>query len=77
MAHFTEEELDEIGVAFGLTRVDTLPVRDGVVSKETMVWWRGEHTCERVKAERDWINIRNYPQAYSLEEPNYRIQYED
>ena len=39
MPHFTEEQLQELATIFGLTRQDdVLPVRDGFVTKETMVW---------------------------------------
>lgn len=41
MAHFTKEQLQEPATIFGLTQQDdVLPVRDGFVTKETMVWWR-------------------------------------
>lgn len=50
MVHFTEEQLEELKTIFGLTRNDTLPVRDGCVHKESMVWWRCEKGPELVKA---------------------------
>ena len=41
MTHFTDEQLQELATIFGLKKVeDLLPVRDGFVTKETMVWWR-------------------------------------
>ena len=46
MSHFNEEQLKELECIFGLTRVvtiNTLPVRDGIVTKEDIVWWR----CDR------------------------------
>ena len=80
MAHFTEEQLQELATIFGLTRQDdVLPVRDGFVTKETMVWWRYEEEPELVKAGdlANWDNIKNYPLAYQLKKPNIRIEYED
>lgn len=42
MVHFTEEQLEELKTIFGLTRISVLPVRDGYVHKDSMVWWRCE-----------------------------------
>lgn len=70
MPHFTKEQLQELATIFGLTMAEeTLPVRDGVVTKETYVWWRGTHGPEKVLAERDWKNIRDYPGLYQLKKP--------
>ena len=80
MPHFTEEQLQELATIFGLTRQDDiLPVRDGFVTKETMVWWRCEEGPELVKAGdlANWGNVKNYPLAYQLKKPNIRIEYED
>ena len=77
MPYFTEEQLDEIATTFGLKREETLPVRDGVVTKATKVWWRGVHGPKRVTASEDWRNIRNYPDLYQLKEPSTRITYLD
>ena len=73
MSHFTEEQLKELETVFGIKRAqETLPVRDGVVTKDTMVWWRGDRKCEHVNAGGDWDNIKGYPDAYQLEEPHVR-----
>lgn len=58
---------------------DTLPVRDGCVHKESMVWWRCEEGPELVKAgdPAHWINIRCQPQAYQLTKPAVQIVYKD
>lgn len=77
MPYFTEEQLNEIATAFGLKREETLPVRDGVVTKNTMVWWRAEHGPQRVTAGKDWQNILEYPDLYQLKEPSTRITYLD
>ena len=80
MAHFTEEQLQELAAIFGLKKQDdVLPVRDGFVTKETMVWWRYEDGPILVKAgEPDhWDNIKNYPNVYQLKQPEVQIKYKD
>ena len=79
MAHFTEEQLEELKTIFGLTRNDTLPVRDGCVHKESMVWWRSVKGPQPVKAgdPAHWDNIRNHPLAYQLKEPVVQVVYKD
>ena len=79
MAHFTEEQLEELKTIFGLTRNDTLPVRDGCVHKESMVWWRCDKGPELVKAgdPAHWDNIRNYPREYQLKKPVVEVTYKD
>lgn len=77
MRHFTEEQLKELATVFGLTRAETLPVRDGVVSKTCKVWWRGNDGPELVVAgdPTHWENVRNYPSAYQLTKPKMKLTY--
>ena len=80
MAHFTEEQLQELATIFGLKKVEgVLPVRDGFVTKETMVWWRCEEGPILIKAgdPTHWENIKNYPRVYQLKKPEVQIKYED
>ncbi len=80
MLYFTEEQLQELSTIFGLKKVeDVLPVRDGFVTKETMVWWRRKDGPILVKAGDSvhWNNIKNYPHVYQLKQPNVRVEYED
>lgn len=80
MVHFTEEQLQELATIFGLTQQDdTLPVRDGYVHKDSMVWWRCDKGPELVKASdpTHWDNIRHHPQVYQLNEPVVQIVYKD
>lgn len=80
MPHFTEEQLQELATIFGLTKQDdVLPVRDGFVTKGTVVWWRCEEgpTLVRAGDPTDWDNIKNYPSAYQLKKPNVRVEYKD
>lgn len=79
MSHFTEEQPKELATVSGLTRAETLPVRDGVVTKTSEVWWRFEDGPVKVVAGHPghWNNIRNFPSAYQLTRPSFRIEYED
>lgn len=80
MPHFTEEQLQELATYFGLKKVEeTLPVRDGLVSKDTLVWWRGQQGPEHTLAgsPEHWENIRKFPKTYQLKEPRVRVVYED
>ena len=71
MSRFTEEQLKELETIFGLKREEeTLPVRDGVVTKDTLVWWKGQQGLEHVLASNHWYNIQEHPQVYQLEKPN-------
>ena len=70
MSRFTEEQLTELETIFGLKREEqTLSVRDGVVTKNTLVWWRGHHGLEHVLATNDWDNIKKNPKLYQVEKP--------
>ena len=77
MAHFTEDQLRELETVFGLTRKDTIPVRDGVVARGTQVWWRSCEGPQLITAGEHWDNIMSYPTAYQLDEPRTIIQYKD
>jgi hypothetical protein len=79
VSHFTEEQLKELETVFGIKRGKTLPVRDGVVTKESMVWWRCSDGPQHVLAgsETHWENIHDFPNAYQLAEPDVKIQYLD
>ena len=80
MAHFTEEQLQELATIFGLKKVeDVLPVRDGFVTKKTMVWWRCEEGPILIKTGEPthWENIKEYPRVYQLNKPKVQIKYED
>ena len=48
---------------------ETLPVRDGHVCKNDMVWWRHMDEPMHVKASSGthWDNIRDYPHLYQIE----------
>lgn len=72
MAHFTEEQLKELEVVFKLERNDTetLPVRDGRVGWDDMVWWRCDSGPEHALAGGQWSNIRDYPEAYQINKPS-------
>lgn len=79
MANFTEDQIKELETLFGLTRVETLPVCDGVVTRNCMVWWKSVTGPQLVRADENthWYNIKHYPQFYQLAEPKVKhIVYE-
>jgi len=72
MAQFTEAQLLELESIYGLKRKNILPVKDGVIKKGEMVWWRSEEGPQHVVAEDAegvWDNIKAYPRVYSLAKP--------
>ena len=76
MSHFNEEQLKELECIFGLTRVvtiNTLPVRDGIVTKEDIVWWRGDEGAEQVGAKDHWDNIKRWPFLYQRKQPVVKL----
>lgn len=79
MSSFTNEQIKELETIFNIKRAEeTLPVRDGVVTKSTMVWWRGDRELDQVMAGDDWENIKKYPRVYQLEKPLIiRIKYSE
>lgn len=79
---FTAEQFKELEDRYGLKPIapakPTLPVRDGVIEKDGMVWWRAKGGPQHVKADRQhWDNIRNYPDAYQLAQPQTKVVYTD
>ena len=77
MPEFTESQLRELETVFNLTRVKTLPVKDGRVSATQQIWWRSAEGPKRDIARVHWENIKEFPELYSLAEPKYTIQYID
>lgn len=68
----TPEDLKQIEIHFGLPIPKGLPVLDGRVTEDMMVWWRMEDGPLRVRAKEHWINIGNYPEAYQLAMPTIK-----
>lgn len=56
---------------------DVLPVSDGCVCEESMVWWKGEDGPQFVSASVHWYNIKDYPNIYSVSKPRYTVTYLD
>ncbi len=77
MGEFTEKQLQELETVFNLTRVETLPIKDGRIAKHQKVWWKCEEGPQHVFAESHWENILKYPEIYSLGEPRYTVTYLD
>jgi hypothetical protein len=76
---FTEEQLEELETLYGLKRIETLPIRDGVVARHQNVWWRGEDGPEFVEAGNPshWSNIQNFPNVYQHAKPVFKLAYVD
>lgn len=77
MSLFTEEQLRELETVFGLTREESLPVRDGRVVKSSLVWWRDVDGPKQITAEDQWKYIREFRAFYSVKEPRFTVTYLD
>jgi len=81
----TDKDLDQIADAFGLNRLDKIPVedgsrpiKDGRVRLGDRIWWRGEYGPMQVTADRvNWDNILDFPELYSHAKPKTKLVYED
>lgn len=70
MSHFTPEQMQEIATFFNIQpAMDILPVRDGRVKLTDMVWWRNEDGPLHVLASDHEANIKKFPKAYQIKEP--------
>ena len=75
---FTPEQITYLQQVFQIDATqEVLPVKDGFTKKGDTVWWRGECGPQQVLVEKDWDNIKSYPNVYSVKEPKYKIVYED
>lgn len=73
---FSSEQIKYLQEVFQIdVTQEVLPVKDGFVKKGDTIWWECEDGPEEVKAEKDWDNIKEFPQYYSIKEPRYRIVY--
>lgn len=50
---------------------ETLEVRDGSVTQNSVVWWRSKEGPKLVKAGYRWSDIKECPYAYQLAAPAY------
>ena len=77
---FSKEQLLELDKFFNLTvfqqnalrdslQGETLKVRDGHVTKQSSVWWRGVSGPEQVIAGDHWGNIEAFPLYYQIQKP--------
>ncbi len=44
-------------------------VRDGIAGKCQDVWWWSDEGPIKTTVDADWVNIRRYPEFYSIKEP--------
>lgn len=80
MSEFTAKQLQELEARYGLKQIEeTVPVKDGVATKTTSVWWCSSDGPECVIAgdPAHWSNIKQFPQVYRLRKPIIRVQYID
>ena len=75
LEHFTKEQIMELSRVFGIKIKSDFKVRDGYVGIDDMVWWHCSCGPEHVKVSSHVVNIKNYPEYYSIEEPAYTIKY--
>jgi len=79
MKHFTPEQIEELSGIFGLTpkkEGNWLPISDGYIAEDDMVWWKSSSGLKYVSAEKHWLNIANFPELYSYEKPKTNVLYE-
>lgn len=76
MSLFTPEQIAELATTFDLKPQQTLPVRDGRVSANTLVWWLSEEGPVEERACMSWDNIKKFPQLYQLKKPKYIVSYD-
>lgn len=75
---FSEAQIKYLQEVFQIDATqEVLPVKDGFVKKGDLVWRRGARGPEDIRAENVWDNIKEFSQYYSIEEPKYKIVYED
>jgi hypothetical protein len=84
MAHFSKQQLDEIGKHFGLKQMEPgknqARLRDGaIITKGDIVWWRAEDgPCQaNSNDESHWANICRYPHSYQTTMPITTVSYPD
>lgn len=79
MTHFNEGQLRELETIFGLKRdKETLAVRDGVVVRGELIWWRSKDGPKHVVADGShWINMSGFPDMYQLKQPRFYVEYID
>ena len=79
LQHFTKEEIEELSQVFGIevkfNQKDYFKVSDGYVSLDDMVWWHGNEGPEYDKVSIQMENIKSHPEYYSIEKPEYTIEY--
>ena len=75
MSLLTDEQLDQIAQVFHLNRHATIKVRDGFVAKDDRVWWWCESGPQQVSVVNHLTNIQEFPNVYSIKEPQIKITY--
>jgi hypothetical protein len=74
---FTEPQVNYLSEVFGIDATEeVLKVSDGFVKNSSKIWWKYNFGPEHVKASEHWDNIKDYPDAYSVKEPKYKVVYD-
>jgi hypothetical protein len=74
---FSSSQIAYLSEVFGIDATEeVLKVSDGFVKKSSMVWWKNNFGPVYEKASEHWDNIKDYPDAYSVKEPKYKVVYD-
>jgi hypothetical protein len=74
---FSSSQIQYLSEVFGIdASEEVLKVSDGFVRKASVVWWKYQFGPENVKASEHWVNIKDYPEVYSIKEPKFKVVYE-
>lgn len=75
---FTPEQLEFLSSHFNISVEDiekehkkTIRVSDGWVESDDGVWWKHERGPEKVVVQEHLDNIKEFPDVYSIKEPEY------
>ena len=78
--NFTPQQLQELEMLYGLTRrPDVVRVRDGMIAKGDMLWFRNPLGAEAVNSGDDatWRQVSVYPDEYQIKRPFVSLTYID
>ena len=58
-----------------LSEGELFSVSDGAVTPDCMVWWKSENGPVHALARKHKVNIKDFPELYSIAEPKYKVTY--
>jgi hypothetical protein len=74
---YTEQQIKLACEIFNVPCDQVVLLRDGLLVRGGMVWWRSEDGPERVSSGAAWNNIVEFPELYRMKEPKIKIVYEE